>query len=79
MTPAAPAALTRTICAPTTACRPIHDKLKVSRDNLCSACIAAMDRRDLAATLEWLDHERLFKPVITRRGQFLVQEEELRP
>jgi hypothetical protein len=51
----------------------------VSRVNLCSACIAAMDKRDLAATLEWLDHERLFKPVITRRGQFLVQEEELRP
>jgi hypothetical protein len=57
----------------------VRDRLKVARTNLCAACIARMARRDLAATLQWLDHERTHRQVQTRTGTFQLAEEELRP
>lgn len=63
--------------------RPIRDKLKVSRVNFCSACIARIARRDPAATLEWLDFERTHRQAWVRRGdrllQIQVREPELKP
>ena len=62
----------------------LRDRLRRSRDNLCSHCVRQMLRRQgLEQTLKWLDFERTHRAAFVRhRGRVLqiqVREPELKP
>jgi hypothetical protein len=60
--------------------RPIRDRLKIARTNLCPGCVRARLRKEgLQRLLHDLDFFRLVEPERHGREVWLVPREELRP